>query len=297
LGSGSTQGFYGSSNSGGSFLASFWNTTSSGLSTTPGKSGITGLTGAQMQTFSNFSAAGWNTTTWGQISGQNSDFPVMGVGHSALYLRLSSSSGTYGSTPTLSYKLYNNDIAGNEAIGYRLTGTPTWTITKSGTSISSSTLSSTSSAGTYSLTYASGLSMANSSLSVYMGSANTWTINPKTLTGSIASGSSVYGSTLTAGAVTLTGVVNGDSVSTASVVINTAGLLSGAAYLKVGSHLGIQSVSSTLSGTGASNYTFAGATGDYTVTAKTLTGTIGSGSSVYGASLVAGGSFSSGRSG
>jgi hypothetical protein len=123
LGSGSTQGFYGSSSSVGTFSNSFWNTTSSGLSTAPIKTGITGITGAQMQTLSTFSSAGWNTTTWGQVSGQNSDFPVMGVGHSAVYLRLVSSSGTYGSTPTLGYKLYNNDITGLETIGYRMSGT------------------------------------------------------------------------------------------------------------------------------------------------------------------------------
>ncbi|NCV64153.1 MAG: hypothetical protein EBW49_09645, partial [Betaproteobacteria bacterium] len=101
LGSGSTQGFYGSSNSGGTFSNSFWNTTSSGLSTAPNKSGITGITGSQMQTLSTFSSVGWSTATWGQVRGQNSDFPVLGVGHSALYLRLVSSSSTYGSTPTL----------------------------------------------------------------------------------------------------------------------------------------------------------------------------------------------------
>ncbi|NBU15150.1 MAG: hypothetical protein EBT35_11225, partial [Alphaproteobacteria bacterium] len=101
-------------------------------------------------------------------------------------------------------------------------------------------------------------------------------------------GSSVYGSTLLPGAVTLSGVVNGDSVSTASVVINTTGLLSGGGQLKVGSHLGIQSVSGVLSGAGAANYTFAGASGNYTVTPKTLTGLISARNSEYGANLVNG---------
>ena len=169
-----------------------------------------------------------------------------------------------------------------------MSGTPSWNITQSEIAAAATTLDATSSAGSYSLTYASGLSLINGNLGVFAGAANNWTINTKTLTASIATGSSVYGSSLTAGAVTLSGVVNGDSVSTDSVAINTSGLLSGAAYLKVGSHLGIQSISSALSGSGAANYSFAGATGDYTVSAKTLTGTISSGSSVYGASLVAG---------
>ncbi|MFN6059564.1 MAG: beta strand repeat-containing protein, partial [Burkholderiales bacterium] len=288
LGSGSTQGFYGSSSSGGTFSNIFWNTTSSGLSTAPGKPGITGITGAQMQTLSTFSSAGWDTTTWGQVSGQNSDFPVLGVGHSALYLRLVSSSSTYGSTPTLTYKLYNNDIAGIEVIGYRLSGTPSWKITQSGTAVAATTLAATSSAGIYSLTYASGLSLVNGNSGVFAGAANNWTINTKTLTASIATGNTVYGSPLLPGTVTLSGVVNGDSVSPASVVINTSGLLSGGGQLKVGSHLGIQSVSGVLSGAGAANYTFAGATGNYTVTPKTLTGLISASNSVYGANLVKG---------
>jgi hypothetical protein len=144
---------------------------------------------------------------------------VLGVGHSALYLRLVSSSSTYGSTPTLSYKLYNNDIAGIEVIGYRLSGTPSWKITQSGTAVAATTLTATSSAGIYSLTYASGLSLVNGNSGVFAGAANNWTINTKTLTASIATGNTVYGSPLLPGTVTLSGVVNGDSVSTASVVI------------------------------------------------------------------------------
>ena len=98
------------------------------------------------------------------------------------------------------------------------------------------------------------------------------TIDKLALTGSIASGSSTYGNSLTAGTVT----------------VNASGNTSSSGYLNAGSYTGIESVGSTLSGTDAGNYNFAGAVGDYTVNKLALTGTITTGTSTYGSSLSTG---------
>ena len=111
------------------------------------------------------------------------------------------------------------------------------------------------------------------------------TINPKPLTGTIAAGSSTYGSSLVPGSVTLSGKVGNDSVNAGTVTINTAGNTSSSGNLKAGSYTGIELVGSTLSGADAANYTFSGATGNYTVTPLQLTGTIASSSSTYGSTL------------
>ena len=109
------------------------------------------------------------------------------------------------------------------------------------------------------------------------------TITPLALTGSIATGSSVYGSALDPGAVTLNGVISGDSVS-ATAAVNTTGHTSSSGNLNAGSYTGIEYVSA-LSGADAGNYTIAGAAGNYTVSPLALTGTIATGSSVYGSAL------------
>ncbi|MDP2761147.1 MAG: YDG domain-containing protein, partial [Sideroxyarcus sp.] len=116
----------------------------------------------------------------------------------------------------------------------------------------------------------------------------TLTVSQLALTGSIATGSSVYGAALAPGAASLTGIVSGDLVTPSTVTVVTAGNTSTSGKLKAGSYTGIESISSTLGGTDAGNYTFAGAVGDYTVSQLALTGSIATGSSVYGAALVPG---------
>ena len=117
----------------------------------------------------------------------------------------------------------------------------------------------------------------------------TGTIIPATLTASIATGSSVYGSALVTGAATITsGLVSGDHVSLGAVAVNTAGHTSSSGKLNAGTFTGIESVGNSLSGSDAGNYTFAGATGNYTVSQLTLTGSIATGSSVYGLTLMPG---------
>ena len=114
------------------------------------------------------------------------------------------------------------------------------------------------------------------------------TIDKLALTGSIASGSSTYGNSLTAGTVIFNNLVSGDDVAAGTVTVNASGNTSSSGYLNAGSYTGIESVGSTLSGTDAGNYNFAGAVGDYTVNKLALTGTITTGTSTYGSSLSTG---------
>jgi len=102
---------------------------------------------------------------------------------------------------------------------------------------------------------------------------NNYTVNQLALTGaSIAAGNSIYGSTVTPGVVSLTGVISSDMVSStasiASPTYSTSHNLSAGSYAQT---------ASTLSGADAGNYSFAGyttPTANYTVgqLALTMTG-------------------------
>ncbi|WP_291838562.1 YDG domain-containing protein, partial [Limimaricola sp.] len=106
------------------------------------------------------------------------------------------------------------------------------------------------------------------------------------LTGSIATGSSTYGETLAPGAVSFANLVSGDTVD-GTVAVDTTGNLSGSSNLKAGSYTGIESVSA-LTGADAGNYSIGTISGDYDVAKLSLTGTIATGSSTYGETLVPG---------
>jgi len=128
-------------------------------------------------------------------------------------------------------------------------------------------------AGSYTQTAGaiSGADASNYTFTGYTTPTASYEVSKLLLTGTLASGSSTYGSALNPGALNLTGVITGDTVNPASVAINTTGLLSTSGNLKAGSYTGIQSVGNTLNGGDAANYTFAGAIGDYTVSKAALT--------------------------
>ena len=129
-------------------------------------------------------------------------------------------------------------------------------------------------AGSYAQTASTtlgGTDAGNYSFAGFTSAAN-YTINPLALTGAITGGGNTYGSPLVAGTFGFGNAIALDNVTSSPVTINTTGLLSSSGNLKAGTHTGIQSVSATLSGTDAANYTFAGATADYTVSPLALTG-------------------------
>ncbi|MEO7067324.1 MAG: GLUG motif-containing protein, partial [Rhodanobacter sp.] len=107
--------------------------------------------------------------------------------------------------------------------------------------------------------------------------AGNYDVSALALNGSIAAGSSTYGSALAPGAVSFTNLVSGDSVG-ATATVDTTGHLSSSGHLDAGNYSGIESAG-TLSGTDAANYSIGTITaGDYDVAqlALTITGLSGS---------------------
>ncbi|WP_068079856.1 MBG domain-containing protein [Novosphingobium rosa] len=151
------------------------------------------------------------------------------------------------------------------------------------------TLSTITPAGTYSqlVTGLTGSAAGNYILATSGNAPGTLTVNKLALTGTIAAGASTYGDLLTAGNVTFTNLVAGAGQVTGTVSIATSGNTSTSGHLKAGAYSGIQSLVS-ISGADAANYSFAGMTGDYTVSQLALTGSIASGVSTYGSALTPG---------
>ena len=188
-------------------------------------------------------------------------------------------SSTYGSTLAPGAANFTNAIAGD------VLGTATVGVNTAGLTSTSGHLI----AGTHSgIETVSALSGADAGNYTFASVTGTYTVSPLALSGTIGAGSSTYGSALAPGALTLTNTVTGDVVAGGAVTVNTAGLTSTSGHLTAGTHPGIESVGSSLSGADAANYTFAGATGNYTVSPLALGGTIGAGSSTYGATLAPG---------
>ena len=150
----------------------------------------------------------------------------------------------------------------------------------------------------------SGMTLANGSTGLasnyslpsgaYSATRNTATINPLVLTltvgTDISAASSVYGNSLTVGAVSFANKVVGDDVNAVVTVTEPAASRSTGLKLKVGDYF--QSASTNLTGAQAGNYSFAGITSssaNYTVSQRALTGTsIAAGTSVYGSALAPG---------
>jgi filamentous hemagglutinin family protein len=187
-------------------------------------------------------------------------------------------SSTYGSTltpgaVTLSNKVGTDDVS---ATGVTI-------VTANNTSTSGNLR-----AGNYTgIQIVSGLTGTDSDNYSFANVKGDYTVDRLALTGSIALGSSTYGSTLSPGAVTLSNKVGADVVSATGVTIDTASNTSTSGNLRAGSYTGIQSVSG-LTGTDSDNYSFANVKGDYTVNRLALTGSIAPGSSTYGSTLTPG---------
>jgi hypothetical protein len=114
-----------------------------------------------------------------------------------------------------------------------------------------------------------------------------YNVSKLALTGRISAGSSTYGDDLSVGTANLTNVVAGDKVQAGAVVVDTTGKTSTSGHLIAGNHSSIQSLDG-LTGADADNYSFANVTGDYTVSKLALTGSISTGSSIYGDELSSG---------
>ena len=270
-------------NNAGTVTGSFWDKTSSGQATSAAG---TGMTTANMQNQANFTSStaangnlnpAWDFSgTWAMSGG----YPLLLSGMTALTVTANNATSTFNGAAYAS----NNGVTYTGLNGYRYSATPVGvlgSITYGGTSQAAVN------AGTYTIT-ASGLSSSGQQGYVVTYVNGALTINPLVLTGTLGAGSSVYGSALLPGTVTFTNMVAGHVVTAAPVSVNTTGLTSSSGHLTAGTHNGIESVGTALGGTDAGNYTFAGATGNYTVTPLALTGSIATGSSTYGSTLVPG---------
>ncbi len=145
-------------------------------------------------------------------------------------------------------------------------------------------------AGTYTVTPSAaqmGSGVASNYQFSYVSSLNT--VRPLGITASsIASASSAYGAVVTPGAVSLSGVLAGDTVTSTAAISNptysTSNHLKAASYFQT-------AASTSLSGTDAGNYSltaFTTSTPNYTVTPIAVNGTIAAAASTYGAALAPG---------
>ncbi|HEY8025716.1 MAG TPA: YDG domain-containing protein [Burkholderiaceae bacterium] len=197
----------------------------------------------------------------------------------ALTGSLTTGVSTYGAALTPGVVSFTNVVSGDVVSANAVT------VNTAGLTSTSGNLTAGTHVGIESVSGLSGADAANYTFGSLVGD---YTVNPLALNATIAAGNSTYGSAVVPGAFNFTNVVSGDIVTNSAVVVNTAGLTSTSGNLTAGTHNGIQSVASTLGGADAANYTFAGATGNYTVTPLALTGSIAAGSSTYGAALVPG---------
>ncbi|WP_217645999.1 YDG domain-containing protein [Collimonas sp. OK307] len=201
------------------------------------------------------------------------------VSQLALTGSIGTGSSTYGAALVPGAASFTNAVAGD------VLGTTTVGINTTGLTSSSGHLIAGTHTGIESI---SGLSGADAGNYTFTGITGDYSVSQLALAATVATGSSTYGSALVPGAASFTNLVSGDAVTPAAVTLNTTGLTSTSGHLIAGTHNGIEAVGTTLSGADAGNYTFAGATGNYTVTPLALTGSIGTGSSTYGAALAPG---------
>ena len=260
----------------GSISNSFWNTQTSNISSNSITGGITGINSAQMKTLSTFTNVGWDSNIWLLNSSINSGFPSFTSG--VLYVRFNTGTITYGSSPVLTYGIYDSYSGGNLLTNLNLAGTANLAATNN--NISYSSLSNTSAAGTYTVNYLSGLSLANSLYALTPGNASNWIINKAGLTVTANSNSKVYGNSLSLNGTefTTSGLQNGETATNANLAISGNGNLSTA-------NVGTYSITPSLLSGGtfnSNNYTITYNPANLNVTARPINITANAASKVYG---------------
>ena len=234
--SGSTHlgGFLGAIGASTNFQNNYWNTTNnSGLSAVSGgvgdklvaTAGIAGLSTTSMQNLSNFS--GWDTNSvWQSLSYFNNQLPFLRQNNTLATITLVSGASVYGDTPVLSYAITNS--FGNAITSPTASGTPVWALSQNGSFIGNQSISSTTNAGTYSLTYNSGISLGN--YTIVSGSASNWTV------GKAALGLSVTGTysgttSITPTSFTVTGLKNNETMVPTAVTVSDANVATANQYV------------------------------------------------------------------
>ena len=248
----------------GSVTSSYWNTTVNtsvaGIGTGNASTAVTGLSTTQMQQLASFTPSGtgtgkWDfaTAVWGfSPSGANNGYPILCALSSCAtvaFVEPTSGSSIYGSAPVLSFSIVDSGGATLALTNASVSGTASY----------SGVPTSSSSVGTYGVSYSSGLSLSGSGASNYLletwATPVTWTVIPKalTVTGETAA-TKVYDGT-TAAALSggsLVGVISGDTVN-----LTQAGSF---VDKNVGNAISV-TASDSISGSSAANYALTQPTG------------------------------------
>ena len=196
----------------------------------------------------------------------------------ALTGSISTASSVYGDTLNVGTANFNNALANDNL------GVATVAVSTAGNTSASGNLKAGTYTGIQSVTALSGADADNYTFSGVVGN---YTVDAKPITtASIAAVTTTYGTSASAGAVSLGGDIFAGDVVSAELANIVSPVYTGSNNLKAGSYS--QSVGSTLSGSDSANYSFTGlttGTANYIVNKLALTGSISTASSVYGDTL------------
>jgi len=227
-------GFIASLAAGASLSNDYWNfTNNSNFSRVSGgvggtslaTNGVAGLTTTLMQSSSSFVGFDFNSV-WNSLSYFNNQLPFLKNNNTLATITLVSGSSNYGSTPALSYSITNS--FGNAITSPTTSGTPVWSLTSNGVSMGNQSLSNTTNAGIYSLTYASGITLGN--YTIVSGSAANWTIS-KALLGISVVGTYSGSTSISPTTYALIGLVNGETLTPTQVTVSDANVATANKYV------------------------------------------------------------------
>jgi hypothetical protein len=180
----------------------------------------------------------------------------------------SGQSSIYGRAPILNYSFYNN------ATG---TGGAAITTSTSGTAVFTNAPTSSSNAGTYSLTYSSGLSSTNYAFNA-TSSAVDYVVSKATLTVTADNQTRVYGDADPTLTYTITGYVNNQNLGNSGVT----GTPEISATATAGSNVGTYAIVSAANNLAAANYQFSFVDGVLSVNRRPVTVTADAKTKIYG---------------
>ena len=233
-GSSNMGGLLGSLTTGSTLQNNYWNSSNNaGLHTVNGSvagktaatAGIASLSTTQMQTLANFS--GWDTNTvWQSLSYFNNQLPFLRQNNTLATITLVSGSSVYGDTPVLSYAITNS--FGSAITSPTATGTPVWELFSNGVSVGIQSISSTTNAGAYSLTYNSGIALGN--YTIMSGAASNWTVSKAPL-GLSVTGTYSGTTSITPTSTTVTGLKNGETMVPTAVTLSDANVATANKYI------------------------------------------------------------------
>jgi filamentous hemagglutinin family protein len=221
-----------------------------------------------------FTATRGGVGIFGYVLGRVISDPIGTITPAPLTYAVANANSTYGTTATPGAATLSGVFAGdtvNSTVGVFQGATPI-------------TLAAKTNAATYS-ELVTAITNSNYTLAATGNTPGTLTISPLALTYSVANASSTYGTTATLGAVTLNGVLAGDTVTP------TAGAFSGATPIALGPKTNVGQYSELVTAITNPNYVLAtsgNAPGTLTISPLTLTYSVADANSIFGATPILG---------